>query len=38
MPATAPFSDGVMPTVYDTTLAPEGCHIVSLFTQWVPHG
>ena len=38
VPATAPFSDGVMPTVYDTTLAPEGCHIVSLFTQWVPHG
>ena len=37
LPATAPFSDGVMPTVYDRTLAPEGCHIVSLFTQWVPH-
>ena len=27
-----------MPTVYDRTLAPEGHHIVSLFTQWVPHG
>jgi phytoene dehydrogenase-like protein len=36
--ATAPFSDGMMPTFYDTTLAPQGCHIVSLFTQWVPHG
>ena len=36
-PATAPFSDGVMPTVYDRTLAPEGKHVVSLFTQWVPH-
>jgi phytoene dehydrogenase-like protein len=36
-PATAPFSDGVMPTYYDKTLAPEGNHIVSLFTQWVPH-
>jgi phytoene dehydrogenase-like protein len=36
-PATAPFSDGVMPTVYDHTLAPEGKHVVSLFTQWVPH-
>jgi phytoene dehydrogenase-like protein len=34
--ATAPFSDGVMPTVYDKTLSPEGTHIVSLFTQWVP--
>ncbi len=37
VPATAPFSDGVMPTVFDRTLAPDGCHIVSLFTQWVPH-
>jgi phytoene dehydrogenase-like protein len=23
--------------VFDTTLAPEGRHIMSLFTQWVPH-
>ena len=38
VPSTAPFSDGVMPTVYDRTLAPEGKHVVSLFTQWVPHG
>ncbi len=37
-PSTAPFSDGVMPTFYDRTLAPEGKHTVSLFTQWVPHG
>ena len=37
LPSTAPFSDGVMPTVYDRTLAPEGKHVVSLFTQWVPH-
>jgi phytoene dehydrogenase-like protein len=36
-PATAPFSDGVMPTFHDRTLAPEGKHVVSLFTQWVPH-
>ena len=35
--ATQPFSDGVIPTVHDHTLAPEGHHIVSLFTQWVPH-
>jgi phytoene dehydrogenase-like protein len=35
-PATAPFSDGCMPTVHDRTLSPEGTHIVSLFTQWVP--
>jgi phytoene dehydrogenase-like protein len=35
-PATAPFSDGVMPTFHDPTLAPEGKHVVSLFTQWCP--
>ena len=34
--ATAPFSDGVIPTVLDKTLAPEGIHVLSLFTQWVP--
>ena len=32
-----PFSDGVIPTVFDRTLCPEGYHIMSLFTQWVPH-
>lgn len=37
-PARRPFSDGVIPTVFDRTLCPEGCHIMSLFTQWVPHG
>jgi phytoene dehydrogenase-like protein len=37
VPATRPFSDGIIPTVYDTSLAPEGAHIASLFTQWVPH-
>jgi phytoene dehydrogenase-like protein len=36
--ATLPFSDGVIPTVHDRTLAPEGKHTMSLFTQWVPHG
>jgi phytoene dehydrogenase-like protein len=36
-PAVAPFSDGVIPTVFDKTLCPEGTHIMSLFTQWVPH-
>jgi phytoene dehydrogenase-like protein len=35
-PATAPFSDGVIPTTLDTTLNPDGTHIMSLFTQWVP--
>ena len=37
-PATLPFSDGVVPTVHDRSLAPEGKHVISLFTQWVPHG
>src|SRR5215218_10209774 len=35
--ATRPFSDGCIPTVFDKTLAPEGLHVMSLFTQWVPH-
>ncbi len=35
--AERPFSDGCIPTVFDRTLAPEGRHIMSLFTQWVPH-
>src|SRR6266516_4562378 len=35
-PATAPFADCEIPTVFDRTLAPEGKHIMSMFTQWVP--
>ena len=35
-PATRPFSDGVIPTTFDKTLCPDGHHIMSLFTQWVP--
>jgi phytoene dehydrogenase-like protein len=35
-PAERPFSDGVIPTTFDKTLCPEGTHIMSLFTQWVP--
>ncbi len=35
--ARRPFSDGVIPTVFDRTLCPDGYHIMSLFTQWVPH-
>ena len=26
----------MIPTAFDKTLAPEGYHIMSLFTQWVP--
>lgn len=35
-PAAAPFADGVIPTTLDRTLNPDGPHILSLFTQWVP--
>ena len=33
---TRPFSDTEIPTVVDSTLAPEGIHTVSMFTQWCP--
>ncbi|GGK33008.1 FAD-dependent oxidoreductase [Pilimelia terevasa] len=36
-PATAPFADICIPSVVDPTLAPQGRHVVSAFTQWVPH-
>jgi len=35
-PSVRPFSDGVIPTTFDRTLCPEGSHVMSLFTQWVP--
>jgi phytoene dehydrogenase-like protein len=35
-PAAEPFADGVIPTTLDRTLNPDGTHIFSLFTQWVP--
>jgi phytoene dehydrogenase-like protein len=35
--AEQPFSDGVIPSTVDPTLAPEGHHVMSMFTQWVPH-
>jgi phytoene dehydrogenase-like protein len=34
--ARRPFSDTEIPSVVDTTLAPEGIHTVSMFSQWVP--
>ena len=34
--AARPFSDGVIPSTLDPTLCPEGTHVMSLFTQWVP--
>jgi phytoene dehydrogenase-like protein len=35
--ADLPFADVCIPSVFDDTLAPPGQHIVSMFTQWVPH-
>jgi phytoene dehydrogenase-like protein len=35
--AEQPFADICIPSVFDPTLAPEGKHVVSMFTQWVPH-
>jgi len=36
-PAHKPFADICIPSVFDKTLAPEGKHVMSMFTQWVPH-
>jgi phytoene dehydrogenase-like protein len=35
--ARRPFADICIPSVFDRTLAPAGKHIMSMFTQWVPH-
>jgi len=35
--ATLPFADVCIPSVFDESLAPPGHHVVSMFTQWVPH-
>jgi phytoene dehydrogenase-like protein len=32
----APFVDGTIPTTLDKKLAPEGIHVFSMFSQWVP--
>jgi len=36
-PAARPFADVCIPSALDPTLAPPGKHVVSMFTQWVPH-
>jgi len=36
-PSALPFADICIPSVFDGSLAPPGQHIMSLFTQWVPH-
>ena len=37
-PSSMPFADICIPSVFDDSLAPAGQHVMSLFTQWVPHG
>ncbi|HWM85504.1 MAG TPA: NAD(P)/FAD-dependent oxidoreductase [Kofleriaceae bacterium] len=36
-PSRLPFADICIPSVFDRTLAPPGKHVMSMFTQWVPH-
>ena len=36
-PSALPFADICIPSVFDDSLAPAGQHVVSMFTQWVPH-
>jgi len=35
--SSRPFADIAIPSVFDDSLAPPGHHVVSMFTQWVPH-
>lgn len=32
-----PFLEATIPTLHDTTLAPEGQHVMSIVAQWTPH-
>jgi phytoene dehydrogenase-like protein len=36
-PSRLPFADICIPSVFDDSLAPPGKHVMSMFTQWVPH-
>jgi phytoene dehydrogenase-like protein len=36
-PSQRPFADVCIPSVFDDSLAPAGQHVMSMFTQWVPH-
>ena len=36
-PSAVPFADICIPSVFDDSLAPAGKHVMSMFTQWVPH-
>jgi phytoene dehydrogenase-like protein len=32
-----PFIDMMIPTTVDSSMAPEGCHVMSCFVQWAPY-
>ncbi|XP_067092411.1 pyridine nucleotide-disulfide oxidoreductase domain-containing protein 2 [Osmerus mordax] len=36
-PSSRPMLEMTIPSVLDSTLAPSGCHVVSLFTQFTPY-
>ena len=36
-PSALPFADICIPSVFDDSLAPDGHHVMSTFTQWVPY-
>jgi phytoene dehydrogenase-like protein len=36
-PSALPFADVCIPSVFDDSLSPPGRHVMSMFTQWVPH-
>ncbi|XP_045927223.1 pyridine nucleotide-disulfide oxidoreductase domain-containing protein 2 isoform X1 [Micropterus dolomieu] len=36
-PSSRPMLEMTIPSVLDPTLAPSGCHVVSLFTQYTPY-
>eukprot|EP00079_Xenopus_tropicalis_P011025 XP_002936488.2 PREDICTED: pyridine nucleotide-disulfide oxidoreductase domain-containing protein 2 [Xenopus tropicalis] len=37
IPSTRPMIELCIPSVLDPTLAPPGCHVISLFTQYTPY-
>ncbi|XP_072095129.1 pyridine nucleotide-disulfide oxidoreductase domain-containing protein 2 isoform X2 [Mobula birostris] len=37
LPSTRPLIELCIPSVLDSTLAPPGCHVLSIFTQYTPY-
>ncbi|XP_062927478.1 pyridine nucleotide-disulfide oxidoreductase domain-containing protein 2 isoform X2 [Mobula hypostoma] len=37
LPSTRPMIELCIPSVLDSTLAPPGCHVLSIFTQYTPY-